>query len=60
LNIERECRNSSVASLIDKLDNYLLGGIVENQVINSNIIAFSLTKDNKTTQINDGPKIKLR
>ncbi len=60
LNIERECRNSSVASLIDKLDNYLLGGIVENQIMNTKIIAFSLTKDNKTTQINDGLKIRMR
>jgi hypothetical protein len=60
LNIERECRNSSVASLIDKLDNYLLGGIVENQIMNSEIISFSLTKDNKTTQINDGLKVKMR
>jgi hypothetical protein len=60
LNIERECRNSSVASLIDKLDNYLSGGIVENQIMNSKIIAFSLTKDNKTTQINDGLKVRMR
>jgi hypothetical protein len=60
LNIERECRNSSVASLINKLDNYLLGGIVESQIMNSKIIAFSLTKDNKTTQINDGLKVRMR
>jgi hypothetical protein len=60
LNIERECRNSSVASLIDKLDNYLLGGTVENQIMNSKVIAFSLTKDNKTTQINDGLKVRMR
>jgi hypothetical protein len=60
LNIERECRNSSVASLINKLDNYLLEGIVENQIINSEIIGFSLTKDNKTTQINDGLKVRMR
>ncbi len=60
LNIERECRNSSVASLIDKLDNYLLGGIVENQIMNSKVIEFSLTKDNKTTQISDGLKVRMR
>lgn len=52
LDIERECKNSSGESLIDKLDNYLLGAIFESQIMNSEIIAFILTKDNKITQIN--------
>jgi len=57
---ENMCNNSSIASLIDKLDNYLLGGMNNNQMINTKIIGFSLTNDNKTNQINNNKKVRMR
>jgi hypothetical protein len=62
LEIDRDnvCNNSSVASLIDKLDNYLLGGMNNNQMINTKVIGFSLTNDNKTNQINNNKKVRMR
>jgi len=62
LEIDREnvCNNSSVASLIDQLNNYLLGGMNKNQMINTKVIGFSLTNDNKTNKINNNKKVRIR
>ena len=54
------CNDSAVGALIVSLEKYLLNGIKDEQQINTEIIAFSITNDNKTIELNNGMKVRMR
>jgi len=54
-----ECYDYGVGYAINKLGDYLSAGI-SGKDINTNIIAFSINNTNKTIQINNGSKVRIR
>jgi hypothetical protein len=60
ISLEENIRNTGVGSMIKNLDKYLLNGLNESQVINTDIIAFSATNSNKTIKLTDNKKIIVR
>lgn len=59
LNELNKCNNSAFGALINQLHSYLLPENDGKQLINSKILAFSVTNDSQTNQINDGVRIRL-
>jgi hypothetical protein len=51
--------NFSVGSLIKRLDNYLMNGINESQVINTKIISISIANSNKTILLEENKKVRI-
>ncbi len=51
--------NFSVGSLIKRLDNYLMNGINESQVINTKIISISIANSNKTILLEGNKKVRI-
>jgi hypothetical protein len=53
-----KCNNTAIGAVIDKVQDYLLGGINECEQINSNILSFSLT--NKTQIVKLSHEVTIR
>jgi hypothetical protein len=60
IRFEEKTTNFGVGSMIKNCDKYLLNGLNEIQVINTDIIAFSATNSNKTIQLLDDKKVIVR
>lgn len=47
-----KCNNTAIGAVIDKVQDYLLGGINQFEEINSNILSFSLTNKTEVVKLN--------
>ncbi len=59
LNQNKSLQIRAIGALIDKIDDYLLGGINENKEINSAILAFSLNNSTESVKLNKEVIIRL-
>jgi len=57
---DNKCDYSAVGALINKLKEYMLTGMKDQQIINTEIIAFSITNSDQIFEINDGKKTRIR
>jgi hypothetical protein len=52
--------NTAIGAVVYKIREYLLGGLTEHKIVNSEVLAFSMSEGFDTIQLNKAVKIRLK